>query len=372
MLSWREKLVMTLAPGFFPGVTIGDWLWLLKDNGFAIAPPYWLRAASTTLHSLLNSPLRCYEEWVHGWKFRSVSVPAPLFVLGHWRSGTTHLHNLLSVDARFAYPNLYQVSFPHTFLTTEWIVARIGDFFLPVTRMGVDNVRLDFGVPYEDEFATAAATFCSSYLSWAFPRREDHYDRYLTFRGVAAAEIEQWKAALLAFLRKLTWKHGRPLVLKSPPSTCRIRLLLELFPEARFVHIHRNPHVVFRSTRHMTEAAQRYYLFQHADQTRLDDRILRQYREMYDVFFEERGLIPCNHFTEVRFEDLEQDPVGQVRNIYQALDLPDFAVVEPALRQYVAGLAGYQKNVFGDLPGDLRQRIAEQWRRCFEEWNYPV
>jgi hypothetical protein len=372
MPSWRERLLMTLAPGLFPGVSIGDWLWLLKDNGFAVAPRYWLRAASITLNSLYNSPLRWYEELLHGAKFRSLNVPPLLFVLGHWRSGTTHLHNLLAVDERFAYPNLYQVSCPHTFLTTEWLAARIGNLLLPGTRLGVDNVRLNFGVPYEDEFATAAATFCSSYLSWAFPRREDHYDRYLTFRGVTAHEVERWKSALLAFLRKLTWKHGRPLVLKSPPSTCRIRLLLELFPEARFVHIHRNPYAVFRSTRHMTEGARHFYLLQHADPGRLDERILFQYREMYDVFFEERGLIPGDRFTEVCFEDLEQDPVGQVRNIYQALDLPEFAVVEPALRQYVTGLAGYKKNVFDEMPDDLRRRIAEQWRRCFEEWGYPV
>ena len=69
--------------------------------------------------------------------FRTVSVPgweepalwrkdsgtrrfdAPLFILGIWRSGTTHLHNLFAQDDRFAFANNYQVCFPRTFLTME-------------------------------------------------------------------------------------------------------------------------------------------------------------------------------------------------------------------------------------------------------------
>jgi hypothetical protein len=34
-------------------------------------------------------------------------------------------------------------------------------------------------------------------------------------------------------------------------------------------------------------------------------------------------------------EDLERDPIGQMRGVYEALALPDFAKVEPALGRYV-------------------------------------
>ena len=77
-----------------------------------------------------------------------------------------------------------------------------------------------------------------------------HYDRYLTFRGVPEREVDEWKQALVLFLKKLTWKYRKPLLLKSPPHTCRIKLLLGLFPEARFVHIHRDPFAVYQSMRH--------------------------------------------------------------------------------------------------------------------------
>src|SRR5262249_10979938 len=67
----------------------------------------------------------------------------------------------------------------------------------------------------------------------------------------------------------------------------------------------------------------------------------------------------------------EADPIGQVRRIYEALALPDFQDVEPALQRYVESQTGYKKNVFREIPAELRARIAREWRRCFEEWGYP-
>jgi|GEM_PF-5298004 len=104
-------------------------------------------------------------------------------------------------------------------------------------------------------------------------------------------------------------------------ASCRIKVLLELFPEARFVHIRRNPYDVFRSTQHWVRTGTSVWALQRPDHGDLEGRTLRQYREVYDVFFEERGLIPGGHFHEIGFEALEADPIGQVRGIYEALAL---------------------------------------------------
>jgi hypothetical protein len=206
-------------------------------------------------------------------------------------------------------------------------------------------------------------------MGWIFPRRREHYDRYLTFRGVPEAELRRWREELLRFLRKLTRKYHRPLVLKSPPHTGRIRLLLEMFPHARFVHIHRDPYAVFASSRRTFRVNGLLNGLQHP---RGDDEgwVLGQYRALYDAFFEERGLIPAGHFHEVGFERLEADPIGEVGRIYEALGLPDFSHVEPALRRYVDSIAGYRKNASPPLSDELRRRIVAEWRPCFEEWGY--
>jgi hypothetical protein len=172
------------------------------------------------------------------------------------------------------------------------------------------------------------------------------------------------------FLKKLTWKYGRPLLLKSPPHTGRVRLLLELLPDARFVHIHRNPYVVYLSTRHTRRAVGPIFTLQHADWRCVDERILDYYRLMYDAFFEESRLIPAGRFHEVGFEELEKDPVAQMRILYEQLGLNGFETIRPTLERYVASLAGYRKNVFRGLSSSLRRRVAAAWRRNFDVWGY--
>jgi len=318
-----------------------------------------------------NSLLRRREEHRFGAKVRNTEVPAPLFVLGHWRNGTTHLHNLLCIDRRFAFPNTYQVCFPHTFLSTEAKTSRRMAFFLPKHRP-MDNVEWNFGSPQEDEFALCVASRMSPCMSWVFPRRRARFEKYLTFREVAAGDLGEWKAAFEVFLKKLTLRHGRPLILKSPPHTGRLRILLGLFPDAKFVHIRRNPYVVFQSSKRAFQVNCDWNGLQIPRPNDFDDWVLRQYKEMYDAFFEERGLLRERQLCEIAFEGLEADPVGQVKNVYDALDLPDFRVVQPELAQYVASVAGYEKNAFQELPPELRSRIAKEWSHSFREWGYPL
>src|SRR5262249_12705284 len=145
------------------------WLRLLWQNGGAIDRPYWARATVLTACSLVNSVARWAEYALFGRVVASAAVRRPVFILGHWRSGTTHLHNLLGVDRQFAFPNLYHVMCPHAFLTTEAVAAPLVSLALPEKRL-MDNVREDLYMPHEDEFALCALAPYSQYLSMVFPR----------------------------------------------------------------------------------------------------------------------------------------------------------------------------------------------------------
>jgi hypothetical protein len=353
------------------GVSFGDWLRALSDNGFRVPPRYWPKAAWTTLLSLGNTPLRWLEAALYGRRVASVDVPPPLFVLGHARSGTTFLRRLLAVDSRFACPTFSQVSHPHDFLLTDRLRSKIHALFMPATR-GVDNVAWHPEVPAEEELALCRATLLSPVMGQVFPSRTEHYERYLTFRDVPTREVERWKAAFVRLARKWTWKYRRPLLFKSPQHTCRIKLLLEVFPGAKFVHIHRNPYVVYQSVKRLRLRFYENLPFQRPDVARLHERILRHYAVMYDAFFEEGGLIPSGAYCEVGFEELEKDPVGEMRRVYEELGLPGFEAARPALEAYVASLAGYQKNEHAELPPVVRADVARAWRRCFDEWKYPL
>jgi hypothetical protein len=372
MPTWQERMNRVFGPGVLGGITAGDWLALLRDNGFRVNPSCLPRALSITWQSMLNSPTRWAENRRYAREIEAVDVPAPLFVLGHFRSGTTLLHDLLAADERFACPNLFQVIYPHTFLTTEAVGSRLFRLFAP-NRRPQDNMKLDPSSAWEDEFAMCVWGFRSPYLGWAFPRRVEFYDRYLTFADASPQELNEWRDSMKAYLRKLAFKHGgKPLVLKSPTHTARIRLLLEMFPGARFVHIHRNPFDVYRSTLHLHTTAMPMMRLQRTDGFDWEGRVIRQYTQMYDAFFKQRTLIPPGCYHEVSFESLEKDPMGEMAALYRALDLPDFAGAEPRLREYVQSIAQYQKNSYRELDADVRRKVGGAWKRCFEEWGYPV
>lgn len=372
-MTQRLKHRWSVGNNYLSGITAGRWWTLLRENRFDIDAVYWHRAAFVTMFSVLNSMWSAIEQLRFAKKIDAVEITKPpLFVLGHWRSGTTHLHNLLALDEeQFAFPNTYQVVSPFTFLSTEAVNTRMFSWLVPKTRP-MDNMSLSFASPQEDELALCLESLRSVYLTITFPRRERHYARFLTFQDADPADTRRWQDALLWFVKKVTHKYDRAILLKSPSHTARIKLILEVFPDARFVHIHRDPYTVFLSSQRYWDTAAWYTYLQRPDREFVDDQIIGRYRNLYDAYFAERDLIAADHLHEVSYQDVERDPVGQVAGIYDALALPGFENVEPKLRAYMNSIKDYQKNKHSELPDNLRQRVAEQWRRSFDEWGYSI
>lgn len=114
----RLKHHWCLGHNYMTGVTFAIWMRLLAQNRFHLSPAYWHRVAFITLASLANSGFACWERLRHGRAIAAVRITRPpLFILGHWRSGTTLLHDLLAQDsAQFQFANTYRVVNPLTYL----------------------------------------------------------------------------------------------------------------------------------------------------------------------------------------------------------------------------------------------------------------
>ena len=357
--------------GPLDGATLGHMLRLLAANDVGDARAYGLpsgrlrRLAKLMLIGARNSCLSVGEDLQFGSAIRAARVEAPVFVLGYWRSGTTHLHHLLALDPRLAYPNHYEVYHPRTFLTGEERFRKSAAN-LGVAKREQDNLLYGPFTPAEDLFAVSALTMRALYIGLIFPSHSHLYSRYLHFEGEPERHVAEWCNALRSFLQRLTVKYpNRTLVLKSPAHTARIKLLLELFPDARFVHIHRNPFEVFQSFLH---AAQ---VLGQTPQQEIDG-ILANYVAAHEPFFRERTLIPPGNYCEIAYDDLTADPIARMQEIYDTLRLPDFAEVEPAMREYVASLAGYQRNGYAALDPSIVEKITTAWRPYFEAWGYPM
>jgi len=358
LFALRLLLARTLVHPL-EGVTFGDWARILRREGFRVAFRWWPRALWITGLSVGNSVAAATARRRFGAAIASARVERPVFILGHYRSGTTYLHELLALDPRFASPDRFQTFNPRAFLATEsWLKPLVEPFMLP------RRVQ-------EDEVGLMVLTGLSPYMDWCFPRSRVGYGRYLTLRDAPAGEVAAWSEALEFFLKSLTARHGRPIILKSPPHTGRVRMILEVFPDARFVHIRRDPYAVFSSTLGLLRALPPAFRLQAGPRGVDVEAVLRTYAEMYDAYFADRSLVPAGQLVEVAYEDLERDPLGQLRAVYDGLALGDFGPARPAIEAYLASIAGYRKNRNPAIDDATRARIAGAWSRCFDAWGYP-
>jgi hypothetical protein len=357
------------SPHLWQGCDLFAWLRLLRRNRCAIGLRYLHVAAVATGVSAVHTALRYLQEARFGARIARTPIRHdPLFILGHWRSGTTLLHELLVRDDRHAYPTTLCCLEPNHFLLTEGLVKRFLGFMVPDHRP-MDNMPAGWDRPQEDEFALCMMGQPSPYLSIAFPNHGPIDTDYFDLDALPRRQREAWKRAFLGFLRRLTVRDPRRLVLKSPPHTCRIPVLLELFPDARFVHIRRNPYVLFPSTIRLWKTLYRTHGLQAPTFAGLDDYVFDTFRHFAERLDATRSLVPANRFHELSYEDLVRDPLGQLEELYRRLELGGFEEARPRVATYLGQQKGYETNRY-ELTPEQRDEVTRRWGDIIRRWGY--
>jgi hypothetical protein len=357
------------APRMWQGLDFPAWMRLLARNRFAVHPAYWYIAAIVSGVSLGHSVLRYVQESLYGGRLDRTPLRPPLFIVGHWRTGTTLLHELLILDPDHASPTYAQCLEPNHFLLTENLVKRL--WFLMPSHRPMDNVRIGWDQPQEDEFALALMGQPSPYLTIAFPNHPPQDQEALDLDRLPRRAREGWKKAFVGFLRRVSYRHpGRRLVLKSPTHSCRIPTLLGLFPEARFVHIVRDPLVLFPSTVHMWKSLYNTHGLQRPTFRGLEEYVVETFCHLYGRLEEGKKLVPPGHWHELRYEDLTARPREEMRRVYEGLSLGDFERARPRLEHYLADHAGYRTNEYPPLPPETVALLRRRWGDVIERYGY--
>lgn len=338
--------------------------------GAEIHPCRWSRLALLPGMAVYNSVMSFIENVRFGKKLRETEITQPpIFVLGHWRSGSTLLHNLITSDPQFSYVNLYQAMFPCHCLTTEWLGSKIASPLLPKTRP-MDNMGIRFDLPQEDEFALCVMTGYSPYLLPIFQHSPRKIDRFFDVeKGLNPQELKEWKDALTLLMKKVTLKTGKPVVLKSPSHTFRTKLLLEMFPNAKFVYIYRNPYAVLKSSIHFRKTIFEENALGRSQTEDMSEEVLQTYEDCFRTYERDRHLVPQGNLHEVCFESLEADPLGEMSKMYETLGLKGFAGLQAVLEPQMDTLRKYKKNVFNDDP-EVMQRIYQRLKFAFDRFGY--
>ena len=346
------------------------WLSLLRWGRFRVHPTRFPLAIGVSIATLFNWTLgtaqalwfrrRLAEAELHG---------PPVFVVGHWRSGTTLLHELMVLDERLSSPSTLQCFAPHHFLISEWFFRRFAGWLLPKKRP-MDNMETGWDRPQEDEFALLALGLPSPYRRLAFPNQPPPDMDYLDFANLDGDEIQRWLDSLRSFLVTVSIATGRPLVVKSPTHTGRIEWLAREFPDAKFIHITRDPREMFPSTCRLWKGLDEVQALQLPKHEQLEPYIVQCLQRMYNAFHLGRKEIGPHRLIDIRYEDLVREPVSTMRKIYETLRLSDFETVQPVLQQWVDSQhQEYQTNQH-QLNESTEAMLRTAWRDYFERYGY--
>jgi len=360
------------TPRFWHGMKFSTWIATLASRGFPVSFSRLHTGASITLCSGLNSAAAAVDSLVYGRRVARTELTAPpLFILGHWRAGTTFLHELLIRDPAHTYATTYQCFVPHHFvLTDRWLTPWTGRL-LP-SRRPMDNMAAGWQRPQEDEFALAILGVPSPYLSMMFPDRGAVYPEYLDLHDLSSAQLQRWKGQVMKFFRRVTYRDPRRIVVKSPPHTARVRTLLELFPDAKFVHLVRDPYELFVSTVNLWKSLNEVQRMQGlGDQLWVEEYVLSSLERMYDAYQADRELLADDQIYELRYEELVENPLERLRQIYGQLGLGDFSSVESRIQEYLADVKNYRPNHY-ELSEEQRRVVRQRWRSYFESYGYAI
>jgi hypothetical protein len=345
------------------------WWSMCARHGFRIHPIRWPMAFLIGLITPFNTVMGVVQQLLYGRKIEATEIKEPpVFIIGHWRSGTTYLHELLHLDYRFASPTTYQCFAPHHCLLTEWMMRTFGFWLMPKQRP-MDNMAAGWDRPQEDEFALLTLGAPTPYERMAFPNQAPPNMEYLDMRGCEPEGLARFERVMVHFVKLLTYATDKRVLLKSPPHTGRIELLSRLFPGAKFIHIVRDPYSLYPSTVRLWKSLDEVQGLQMPKGVGLSEYVFECLTRMYGGFEDQRQRLDQAAIYDIRYEDLVADPLGEIEKIYESLNLGDFASAREKIAAFVAEQKDYQPNKHR-MDEALKAQIRSRWSQYFDRYGY--
>ena len=329
------------------------------------------------LQIIFSLPFELFQSLIFGRRIRKTGISKdPVFILGHYRSGTTYLQKLMVCDQQFGCLTNYDALFSNSNLLfgekMQPVFQRLINLFRIKNPFFHNSIVLLSEPDEEDDYLMNKASAYSAYWGLIFPKRwRDWLNCAPQFMN--QKYLTGWKREYMKMLKFATFRNkGKQLVLKSPPNTERIKVLLEMFPQAKFIYIYRNPFHLYYSTRNMWKRAiLNYYSLQEISDAELDEVIFEHFIYLTDQYEKDRKLIPDRNLVEISYEELKADSFNVIRMIYSKIDLPDFELTADELRLKLEMEKDYQ-NFQYKFEDDTFQKIEERWGKYIRQWNYKA
>jgi hypothetical protein len=359
-----------MASGYFiTGIGTKNLLKLVKRNGISPQPKYLFRFSLLLLYSFCTSACSVVEKALYSKTLKQTRCPEnPIIIIGHWRSGTSFLHQLFNAMPGFKTPTMFEIGTPESFLVSKKILSPLLQKFLPDKR-NVDNVKFGIGEPQEDEYAIFRATTHSPVEKLIFPE-EGHFFLNEKQSYVPPDSIKPvWEQTLTEFCAKLHLDQKERIVLKNPFHSMRIPYLRAIFPNVKFIHIYRDPLKVVPSTMRMWSIDGQYNTLRKGFTPPDLDDVIAIYDRMLTKIRKDLGNLPAGDHYTVSFEDLERKPIETLENACRAIEVDITPQQKKCLSSFVKPLRTYKKNKY-KLSQQQKQRITSKLKHHYDvTWN---
>ncbi len=282
------------------------------------------------------------------WKTHRASV----FVVGTLRSGTTFLYNLLSLDPKSRSPQLWETIDPippATLSSPEDVQARISamEQFLKTYNENLPQLAKIhcFHSPTQVEECSGLLepTFKSPSLAYLLWGGETYY-RWLANQPSdsiikAYLDYRSMVAALMYGHDECFWLSKCPLYAPHVPE------IAEVFPNAHFIHAHRDPRERIPSACSLLKNFQAVYTDPRAEN--VAKQVLFYNDQAMQGIERGRRELQKGRTIDVQYEDLIADPLRIMGDVYDSLGMEFTAGHQDALVDWASNRNPYDPNRIG-------------------------
>ncbi|MCS5636820.1 MAG: sulfotransferase [Myxococcota bacterium] len=295
-------------------------------------------------------------------------VERPMVIAGLPRTGTTHLHNLISSD-----PGLHYLPWWESLEPLPPLAEEAGEFEVdPRWQRAADGIAMrDLLMPHfnrmhdmwpdhaHEEIHLLAIAGSTMFFETLAPT-ESWREYY------RATDQEPWYAYMRRVLQVIQSRRSSPgrWILKSPQHLEQFAPLARIFPDATVIVTHRDPVSITASFATMATYSARLSQ-ERVDPRRLGGYWARRIEELLKACVKDRELLAPARSLDVLFHEFMADDMATVESIYALADQPltprarramdDFMVSHPRGKH---GRVLYDLADFGIDPDERRRALG--------------
>jgi len=236
----------------------------------------------------------------------------------------------------------------------------------------MDNVRYSPEDVEEQEFSIMSASMLSGYLgALYFPtQRLVTFEKYAMFDGITEKERSRWGELVRSTVDTSLLLAGKKrLILKNPVDMGHLKEYTKLYPQAKFIHIHRHPYEVLRSTKKLWKVYVPSTAFECYDTKNDLPYIMHAYKRLMSEYLADKDTLGDDQLVEISYDDFCKNPLDKLEQIYRKLGLEGFDAAKPFFQEYLGGVSNYQCNTYAADP-ELDALAWEECQDIFQHFGY--